>query len=213
EYDKSRQLFIRTHNKAPIFVAIHVSNPNRSPARIQPLKTQPQLQPAFAEIVSDYFPVPHVADFASFALHTATTKMSRLSHAAHPHQLAADQSCRTMSFLGIIASSWDLCLLRSLPFSSVVALKWTTPPILAVNKTGRSQAVLLCNESSICRFTLGRQTGHIGCLAIWKWKVLRWPFGKLGTGKASNQPLKRPSSTVLPPWFGSPREQVRARAQ
>jgi len=100
----------------------------------------------------------------------------------------------------------------SLPFSSVVALKWTTPPILAVNKTGRSQAVLLCNESSICRFTLGRQTGHIGCLAIWKWKVLRWPFGKLGKGKASNQQLKRPSSTVLTPWFCSPAGQISAGA-
>jgi hypothetical protein len=30
----------------------------------------PQLHPAFADIVSDYFPVLHAADRASFALHT-----------------------------------------------------------------------------------------------------------------------------------------------
>lgn len=101
---------------------------------------------------------------------------------------------------------------RSLPSFFAVAPMLSTRLTPAGNKTGRSQTVHLCNESSICRFIWGRQTGHIGCLAIWKWKVLLCPYGKPEKTRASNQQLKRPSRTVLTPWFCSPAGQISAGA-
>jgi len=59
EFDKSRQLFIRTHNKAPIFVPMRVSNEECSTARIDLCNAAPT-PTGFAEIVSDDFPIPKV---------------------------------------------------------------------------------------------------------------------------------------------------------
>src|SRR6266542_2375911 len=67
----------------------------------------------------------------------------------------------------------------------------STQLIPARNKTGLSQAVRLCNESSICPFILDRQIDRTACLVIWKRKVLLWPCGKPGKARASNQQLKR----------------------
>src|SRR5262249_39945638 len=77
----------------------------------------------------------------------------------------------------------------------------STPRTPADNRTGRSQAVLLCNENSICPFILGHRTSHIGCLATWRWKVLLWRSGKVERMRASNQQSKRPPSTELMLWF------------
>ena len=49
--------------------AIQIVRPLQSTA-----ETQPQLQPAFAQIVSNYLPLLHAFDCAFFALYTAKTK-------------------------------------------------------------------------------------------------------------------------------------------
>jgi len=52
---------------------MRVSNEDRSPLRVHSSDAAPT-PTGFAEIVGDYFPVPHAMDSASFALYTATTK-------------------------------------------------------------------------------------------------------------------------------------------
>jgi hypothetical protein len=65
--------FIRSHNETLSVSAMCVCNPDRSPVGINRCDTAPT--PAgFAEIVSDYFPVPHAMDCPSFSFPTAMTK-------------------------------------------------------------------------------------------------------------------------------------------
>jgi len=55
EFKKSRQLFIRTHNKALSVAAMRVSNEDRSPFGIHGGDAAPT-PTGFAELVSDDFP-------------------------------------------------------------------------------------------------------------------------------------------------------------
>src|SRR5882724_445806 len=56
KFKKRRQFFIRTHNETLSVVAVCVSNPDRSPLRINGCDTTPT-PPGFPEIVSDDLPV------------------------------------------------------------------------------------------------------------------------------------------------------------
>jgi hypothetical protein len=57
QFQKRRQLLVRTHNETLSVVAMRVSNPDRSPAGIH-VATQPQLQPdalSLSATISQYF--------------------------------------------------------------------------------------------------------------------------------------------------------------
>jgi len=73
EFKKRRQLFIRVHNETFSVAAMRVSNEDRSPVGIHGCDTAPT-PTGFAQIVSDYLPVLHAADSASFVLYPAMTK-------------------------------------------------------------------------------------------------------------------------------------------
>ena len=61
QFQKSRQLFIRTHNEAVTVAAVRVCNPDRSSVAINRLDEAPT-PTRFLEIVSDDFPIFHVID-------------------------------------------------------------------------------------------------------------------------------------------------------
>jgi len=65
--------FIRAHNETLPVIAVRVRNEDYSPVRIDSCHTAPT-PTGFAETVSDYLPVFHASDCASFALHMAMTK-------------------------------------------------------------------------------------------------------------------------------------------
>jgi hypothetical protein len=56
QFQKRRQLFIRSHNETLSVIAASIRNPDRSPFAIQKPASTPS---GFAEIVSDDFPVFH----------------------------------------------------------------------------------------------------------------------------------------------------------
>jgi hypothetical protein len=62
QFDKRRQLFIRTHNVTLSVIAVRVNNPDRLTVGINGCDTAPT-PTGFAEIVSDDFPVLHTACF------------------------------------------------------------------------------------------------------------------------------------------------------
>jgi hypothetical protein len=71
QFQKRRQLFIRTCDETLSVVAMRVNNPDRSAFAIHSRQTAPTPS-GFAEIVSDGFPAPfHAADSAAFALASA----------------------------------------------------------------------------------------------------------------------------------------------
>jgi hypothetical protein len=80
QFEKSRQLFIRSHNETLSVVAVRVCNPDRSPLRINRRDAAPT-PTGFAEVVCDDFPVFHANHCVAFGLRKASETRFRFVNA------------------------------------------------------------------------------------------------------------------------------------
>ena len=81
QFQKRRQLIIRTHHETPSIIAMCVNDEDRPPVGINRGDAAPT-KPGFAEIVGDYFPIVQLRLHSSFMklMSIAWTKLAKDLH-------------------------------------------------------------------------------------------------------------------------------------